>query len=197
MSNKLLIAIYIAILFSTSIYANGDVEKMDKSIEIRLLDESISYPNPLPKIYEFNPAVFVGLEIPLKQNGRHSFSYRPNLTLFYHQSWEWGIMLHTDLLYRYKMKRFGISPSLGAGYGHDFSLLPEYIFEDGEYVKRNPFGTSKLSFSFGLNLEYELNQKSNLVLSLSQVAQVPFSAYGSAHQFLGLGYRFKLNKKAS
>lgn len=192
---KLIIVTAILCLGISNAYAQDVIEKKQLfPINISIMHESISIPFfRSPTKYEYNPSLLIGTEYVLKRKKKHDFHLSGNVGYYYHKNWESTLFTEVRLGYRYFIKRFSISPSIGLGYAHIFTTKPIYGYEDGEFQEIKNTGTSALQVSLSISPSYKLSKKTNsseVYIPYTFAVQSSFSDTGGFHQFIGLGYKF-------
>ena len=158
------------------------------------MHESLSLPfvtNPIK--YEYNPAFLIGTEFILKKKNKHAFYLSGNLGYYYHKDWESTPFVEIRIGYRYNIKRFSITSSVGLGYAHIFTPKPIYGFQDDKFQEIKDKGTSALQSSLSIIPSFKLFKKENsaeFYLTYTFAIQYPNSETKGFHQFIGAGYKF-------
>lgn len=168
-------------------------------IRLAIADESISPPNFWFLKYEYNPAILIGTEIMLQQKNKHDWHLACQLGYFYHKNWESATWLQAEIVYRYHIKRFSISPKLGIGYAHTFSPKPVYRYQGDRFKKVIDYGNPTFMGSFNLELAFKLAKRQpspEVFIFMMESVEVPFNTYTGYHQFVGLGYKFYIKLKS-
>ncbi len=197
---KKVVLFLISMLTSVSVVSSQEsklsfLSDKANAIELRLMDESMAFPYPLPKLYAFNPALYVGAEMEIKEFSKGYFYIQPSMISYYHKSWEAAILAQLELGYKHNWKRISLSPRMGAGYGHIIPLAKTYTFQVDQFEQTRNWGDPKFIATASLNLAVPLNQNGlELVLSAMQSFHFPFNDYLGFHQFIGAGIRIPIIK---
>ncbi|MEQ1553320.1 MAG: hypothetical protein ABL929_04025 [Ferruginibacter sp.] len=196
MINKLLLFL----LLSTSLWCSAQTKSYP--ITISLFNESTAIPFTKFVTTPLHPGLQIGTEFNYKSKTHARIFQTVNASYFYHRYLAHGIGLTTELGYEYRLKNgLAFSSLLGVGYLHTFATAEEFIFQNGEYVKKADRGNARINPSLSFDVGYYLNPKSKksnkIFLRYQSWAEYPYSPNFipvMAHINLHIGAKFFISK---
>jgi len=166
-----------------------------------LYDQSTAVPFTRFFTTPMHPGIQVAAEFDLNDRPRGRFFTAAHLGYFYHAHLAQGFYVGGDLGYETRFK-FGLSLAgmLGAGYLRTYVTQPEYIFQNGSYVRRPDKGNGRLMPSISLETGYYFKPERNstqLFVRYQSWLEYPYSPGFielMSHINLHLGVRFTLGR---
>lgn len=165
-------------LLTFSLVTNA--QKRAIPVSVSLFNESTAIPFTRFFTTPIHPGIQLGTEFNYSSKMHSRFFQTANISYFYHNYLAQGIGLTSETGYEYRLKN-GISFStlLGVGYLHTFTTAEEFIFTNGQYVKKADLGNARLypSLSFGIGYYLKSEEKSSpeVFLRYQSWAEYPYS----------------------
>jgi hypothetical protein len=124
-----------------------------------------------------HPGFTIGTEISWRKRSKTEIYQTIKAGYFYQRFVQHAIQLYTETGYRYTHKTgFGAFAQLGAGYLHSFVDQQQFVFKNGEYKKKFPFGRAQAMLSLTPGIFFDFSKKLNKPVSV-------FIAYQAWFQF--------------
>lgn len=158
------------------------VQAQDRTLPltISIFNEATAIPFTRFITTPIHPGLQAGTSFTYHQKNKSRLFQTANLSYFYHRYLSQGIGLNTELGYAYRTHSgLSFEGLFGLGYLHTFATGPEYLFEDGQYTKRNDRGNARLTPSISLGLGYCLHpdeiNSTELFLRYQAWVEYPYS----------------------
>lgn len=172
-------------------------------ISISLFNESTAIPFTRFFTTPIHPGIQLGTEFNYKNKTHSRLFQTANISYFFHNYLAQGIGLTTELGYEYRLKNgLSFATLLGVGYLHTFATAEEFIFTNGQYVKKADKGNARLypslSFDVGYYLQANNVKSPKIFLRYQSWAEYPYSPDFipiMTHINLHFGAQFFITKK--
>ena len=170
---------------------------------ISVFNESTAVPFTRFFTIPIHPGIQVGTEFSYITKKHGKLFQTANLSYFYHNYLNQGIGITTELGYEYRLT-FGLAfeALLGVGYLHTFATTEEFVFKDGQYVKKTDTGNSRLYPTISLETGYYFQPSDKtspkIFLRYQSWAEYPYSPGFiplMTHINLHLGVKFFIKYK--
>ena len=146
------------------LFSITEILAQEKKIPLTLsfIDNSTSLPGygNLGLFTSPHAGLTVGTYHNYKSNDKRDIFQNYKLGFFYHQLSQFAVQLYTETGYRYKFKNgFSVEGMAGGGYLHSFPDLQQFVFKNGDYVKKKTFGRPGVMATASIGIGYDLEKK--------------------------------------
>ncbi|MEM9261107.1 MAG: hypothetical protein AAGA62_15805, partial [Bacteroidota bacterium] len=126
-------------------------------------------------------------------NRKSAWYLAGNLGFYFHRHLRTAGFLQTQIGYRRRFGKLGVSLAVGPGVSLAFATQPVYVFEGGTYREGKNNGDLVFMPAATIDLSYQLGQTKRspeLLLYYSLAVDAPFAVLPLPHLFVGGGLRF-------
>lgn len=196
------ILLYIIVLFTPTFLFSQ--EKLIP-INVSIFNESTAIPYTRFVTLPIHPGIQVGTEWNYQENEHSRWFQTANISYFYHNYLAQGIGIYSELGYEYRLQSgFTVGGLLGFGYMHTLTTAEEFIFLNGQYVKKTDTGNARIFPSFSVDVGYypKKTEKQSLKLFLRYQSWVEYPYSPDfiplmTHINLNLGVKYFIKTKAN
>ncbi|CAG0972272.1 MAG: hypothetical protein HND27_06650 [Bacteroidetes bacterium] len=146
-------------------------------INVSFFNESTAIPYTRFVILPIHPGIQVGTEWNYQEKEHSRLFQTANSCYFYHNYLAHGMGIYSELGYEYRLHSgLAVGGLLGLGYMHTLSTTEEFIFLNGQYVKKADKGNARIFPSLSADVGYypKKSEKHSLKLFLRYQSWVEY-----------------------
>ncbi len=131
-----------------------------------------------PKVFysQFHPGITISTGFNWKEKPKHNWMQSFKAGYFSHRFVQKSIMLYTEVGYRYKIKKWGLSAAVGGGYLHMIPATHQFKKNDnGDWEQLKLKSRPQALISLSLGIDYKITESGiRTFIRYQNMLQTPF-----------------------